>query len=108
MRAIKVQIEKSNFLFPDGFDFIFPDYVNEHLPTIREYISASHEMVAAMKSLGSTDTTNLQKRIKLLKSELGEFKSRTGIIGFPFNMHDVDLYVVDRQVHVVSFVNLDT
>lgn len=107
MKAIKVQIENTAFLFPDGFDFTFPDYVNDHLNTIRSYIHASNEMTDAMKNYGSTDTSNLQKRIKLLKAELAEFKARTGIIGFPFNMHDVDLYVIDRHVEVVSFFNLD-
>ncbi|MBE3211088.1 hypothetical protein IM288_21795 [Enterobacter cloacae complex sp. P32C] len=102
MQAIKIRIDDHIFLFPDGFDFVFPDYVNEHIATIRQYIAAGKETIEAMKNYGKTDTTELQKRTRLLKTELAEFKARTGIIGFPFDSRDVDLYVKNNNIDVVA------
>lgn len=106
MQAIKVRIDDHYFLFPDGFDFVFPDYVNEHKSTIRMYIAAGKETIEAMKNYGKTDTTELQKRTRLLKSELAEFKARTGIIGFPFDSRDVELYAASNGIDIVAFFDL--
>lgn len=106
MQAIKIRIDDHYFLFPDGFDFVFPDYVNEHKDMIRKYMAAGKETLEAMKSYGKSDTTELQKRTRLLKTELAEFKARTGIIGFPFDSRDVDLYVASNAIDIVAFFDM--
>lgn len=35
-----------------------------------------------------------------------EFKAKTGIIGVPFDLRDVDLYILDRGVDVVFEMEL--
>lgn len=106
MKAVKVKIDESFFLFPDGFDFPFPDYVIEHLPMIRAYIKAGEDMVHAMVNYGKEDTTEIQKRLTLLKAELAEFRARTGVIGVPFDMRDVNLFVIDRGIDVTAEIDL--
>ncbi|HAS1203978.1 TPA: hypothetical protein I3821_004064 [Enterobacter cloacae] len=106
MRAVKIKIDDQFFLLPDGFDYVFPDYINEHKPTIEQYIAAGKETIDAMKNYGKTDTTELQKRTRLLKNELAEFKARTGIIGFPFDSRDVDLYAASNAIDIVALFDL--
>ncbi len=106
MKAIKVFMFGKSFLFPDGFDFVFPDLILMHADTIEQYIKSSDEFVEMCSNFNNPELENLQKRNQILKNELNEFKARTGIIGFPFDVKDVDLYIATNNIDVVSIIEL--
>ncbi|KFW97586.1 hypothetical protein [Pectobacterium carotovorum] len=106
MQAVKVKIDDRHFLFPDGFEFPFPEYVIQHLPQIRAYIRAGEDLLAAMENQ-NIGVENILKRLNIIKAELSEFKARTGIIGTPFDLRDVDLYIANRHIDVTLIIDLN-
>ena len=96
MKAIKIKIGGSSFLLPDSHDnYDFPAYILEHKKAIKSHIDAG-------KKLASDPLTDHFKGL----ADMSEFKQTTGIIGYPFNVHDPDLYAIDRDVEIVLEIDL--
>lgn len=96
MKAIKIIIGGAAFLLPDSHQFYeFPTYILQHKDAILQHIEAG-------KKFSIDPLTNHFEGL----SDLKEFKRITGIIGYPFNAHDPDLYAIDRNVEIISEVEL--
>ena len=96
MRAIKIHVGEASFLLPDSHQFYeFPSYIVQHKEKILQHVTASKKFVNDPLTDHTADLP-----------DLSEFKRITGIIGYPFNIHDVDLYVLDRKVHVTLEVRI--
>ncbi|MET1256971.1 hypothetical protein [Aliikangiella maris] len=90
-KAIKITINGVAFLLPESHsNYEFPTYIIENKEKIIEYINQSKKIV--------NDWQNA--KINSLP-DLSIFKEKTGIIGFPLNAHDVELYILDRDIDVV-------
>ena len=97
MEAIRITIEGNPFLLPgdkNGF-YEFPTYIQQHRAAVIEWIEASKKQLA----------DPLADHMSGLP-DLSEFKRVTGIVGFPLNAHDPDLYALDRGVRIVMDVQL--
>jgi len=97
VEAIKITINGKSFLLPseqNGF-YEFPTFIIRHRAAIAKWIEASKGQVE--DPLGD-HMSGLP--------DMSEFKRITGIIGFPFNAHDPDLYALDRGIQVVMTVEL--
>ncbi|WP_261666909.1 hypothetical protein [Erwinia mallotivora] len=106
MKAMIVKIHNQNFLLPDGFDYVIPDFIDEHADLIAQYIDVANEILRELCNNPLAHIPNLTNKSKILQQELSEFKARTGIIGFPFDNRDVNLYVLDRKIDVVATLEL--
>lgn len=62
-------------------------------------------MLMLVPNFDTPEMQNAMNRIRILKSELTEFKARTGIIGTPFDSRDTDLYIAANHVEVISTIN---
>ena len=96
MQAILIKIENSQFLLPVSHsdNYEFPSYILENKENIIQYVNVYKTLVK--------DTMQPMPPIPNMQ----EFKEKTGIIGVPFDMRDVDLYVLDKGVDVVLEVQL--
>lgn len=96
MQAILIKIDGTAFLLPDSHGgYEFPGYVLGHLARIRQHIDAVRRWAA--DPLGA-DLGSLP--------DLAEFKRVTGIIGWPLNSHDPQLYALDRGIEIVMELEL--
>lgn len=96
MRTVKIIIKNKSFLLPESHsdNYEFPTYINENKENIIKCIDAYDDWLPnPLKDMGKIP-------------DMSEFKAKTGIIGIPFNLHDVDLYILDRKVDVVMEVTL--
>ena len=96
MQAVKIDIAGSSFLLPESHsdNYEFPTYITEHKPQIEQCVSAYQQWLKS--PLSDMPTT----------PDMSEFKQKTGIIGVPFNLHDVDLYVLEKGVDIVMEIDL--
>lgn len=96
MNAIKITLHGAAFLLPDTHgEYAFPDYIQAHSEAILQYIEAGQRLANAPDSDPFAGLPSLQM-----------FKRQTGIIGYPLTAHDVQLYVLDKQVQVIMEVAL--
>lgn len=87
--AIKIFVAGQAFLLPATHsDYVFPNYIREHVEAIAQHVIA-------------TDALDVQL------PDLGDFKRKTGIIGWPLSLHDVDLYIADRKIDVKLVLQID-
>lgn len=96
MRAVKITIKNKSFLLPDSHsdNYKFPGYINANQENIIKCIDAYDAWLPnPLQDMGETP-------------DMSEFKEKTGIIGIPFNLHDVDLYILDRNVEILLQVDL--
>lgn len=96
MQATRIYIEGNSFLLPlsHADNYEFPSYIAEHKSDISRCVEAYKGW--AKDPLDDMPPT----------PDMTEFKEKTGIIGAPFNLHNVDLYIIDRNVDVVLEVTL--
>lgn len=95
MKAVKINIGGKSFLLPeshaDMYDF---EYIQANKANIIACIQAYEEWLKnPMSDIPSSP-------------DMREFKEKTGIIGAPFNLHDPDLYALDRGVEIEMEINL--
>lgn len=96
MKAIKIIIDDTSFLLPESHQFYdFPGYIKKHKSDIQLHIKAAGK--AAL-----SPSTNHAPELP----DMSDFKRVTGIIGFPFNMHDPDMYALDRKIEITMEVEL--
>lgn len=95
MKAIKIKIAGTEFLLPEKEDYEFPTYILAHKHLIEAYVAAGKAW--------SKDPLN--DHFHGLP-DASDFRATTGIIGFPFDAHDPNLYAADRQIDVVMAVEL--
>ncbi|MBX8493142.1 hypothetical protein K5D42_25055 [Pseudomonas cichorii] len=94
MKVIRIQLAGTQFLLPEGHgDYEFPGYVLEHKARIEAYVTAFKAYARNM----------LTGSLPVMSDDLKAFRQRTGIIGYPFDMHDANLFALDpgRGVTVV-------
>lgn len=96
MQVAKINIAGKSFLLPEThFDnYEFPTYILENLSLLEEFITKG---VAAMKKF-STDPFG--DHLSDLP-DVSEFKQVTGIMGNPFDMRDIEMYLLSNPVDVV-------
>lgn len=96
MRAIKIIIDGTSFLLPESHQFYdFPEYIKKHKSDIQLHIQAGKK---AALSPSANHLSGLP--------DMSDFKRVTGIVGFPFNMHDPDMYALDRKIEITMEVEL--
>lgn len=96
MKAILLKIDDHKFLLEE----------NAGNDQSMSYILSNKELLRSIIKEGEEVVENLMGYNPKLTLEIKEFKEKTGIIGYPFNMHDVDLYIIDRNIDVVLEVNI--
>lgn len=97
MNVIRIRIAGAVFLLPDTHnDYAFPGYIIEHRELIAGAVELGQEVLAAPLDVHGAELSEALKALKL----------RTGIIGFPFDLRDADLYALNRQLNVVLDVEL--
>ena len=96
MQAILINIDRSKFLLPISHsdNYEFPSYIVENKQNIIDRIKAYKTWVK--------DTLQPMPPMP----DMAKFKEKTGIIGVPFDMRDVDLYIIDKNIDVVLEVEL--
>ena len=96
MQATLIKIADSKFLLPVSHsdNYEFPSYILENKQNVIDCVNAYKTWVK--------DTLQPMPPMPDMK----EFKEKTGIIGVPFDMRDVDLYIIDKNVDVVLEVEL--
>ena len=96
MQAILINIDRSKFLLPISHsdNYEFPSYIVENKQNIIDCIKAYKTWVK--------DTLQPMPPMP----DMAKFKEKTGIIGVPFDMRDVDLYIIDKNIDVVLEVEL--
>lgn len=99
MQATLITLAGMQFLLPaDKSDYEFPSYVLKHKPQIeRLLVMADHALSNPLADPLPGPT----------REEMREFRERTGIVGYPIDLHDPVLYAVDRQIEIILEVNLD-
>jgi hypothetical protein len=97
MKAIKITIDGAAFLLPDThhYGYEFPTLVIEHRAAIAQHIEAGHKFA----------TDPLTDHFAGLP-DLTDFKQITGIIGFPLDMRDAEMYAALNSVEIVLEVEL--
>ena len=96
MRAIKINIAGASFLLPESHQFYeFPTHILRHKAEIKQHIEAS-------KKFSSNPLIDHPTKLP----DLSEFKRITGIIGFPFDARDPDLYALDKGIEISLEVDL--
>lgn len=96
MLATKIKIGGSFFLLPDSHgDYEFPTYIVEHKEAILEHVMAGNKLKEDPLADHFDDLPDMT-----------EFRRITGIIGFPFDAHDPDLFALDRGVEIVLEVEI--
>ncbi|MPQ69499.1 hypothetical protein [Pseudomonas sp. MWU12-2323] len=99
MKVMRLKMSGTVFLLPETHgDYEFPNYILQHQEQISEFVTAS--MVYARNPLALESP--------VMSDMLKAFRARTGIIGYPFSLHDVDLYAMDpgRNVEIVAEAEL--
>lgn len=96
MQAIKINIAGTSFLLPESHSdhYEFPTYITDHKPQIEQCVSAYQQWLKSQVD----DMPPVP--------DMSEFKQKTGIIGIPFNMHDVQMYALTHGVDIVMEVDL--
>lgn len=92
MRFVKIHISGKSFLLPEAKSdaYEFPAYIEENILLLSEFIEKGN---AAMKKFRTDPLTDHFSSLP----DVSEFKARTGIIGVPFDMRDVDLYLATNK-----------
>ena len=96
MQATLIRINGSKFLLPvsHGDNYEFPSYIVENKQNIIDCVQAYKTWVK--------DTLQPMPPMPDMK----EFKEKTGITGVPFDMRDVDLYILDKNIDIVLEVEI--
>lgn len=90
MKAIKLKINASSFLLPESHQFYeFPSYIQKHRSELLLYANA-------VRNFASDPMSDHFSTLP----DMSDFKRITGIIGFPFDMNDADLYALDRKIQI--------
>ncbi|MFK4751452.1 hypothetical protein [Oceanobacter antarcticus] len=98
MNATKIRISGAEFLLPDTHsDYEFPTYIMEHRSEIQQKIAGAKMMLK--------NPMSYEQLVDI--PDMTEFKQKTGIIGWPFDMRDVNLYELDRCINITMTINLD-
>ncbi|MFA5495544.1 MAG: hypothetical protein WC247_12265 [Porticoccaceae bacterium] len=96
MKAIKIRISGAVFLLPDTHQFYeFPAYINRHRDDIAAHVAAADKF--SRDPLGDHFSG---------LPDLTDFKRVTGIVGFPFDLRDPDLYAANQGIEIVLEVDL--
>lgn len=97
MKAIKIKIREAEFLLPETHsDYEFPSYILNNKEAIIQYIAKSKEVLKnPLADHNFNDTLNMD-----------EFKKKTGIIGWPFDMRDINLFALDRNIEITAEIEL--
>ncbi len=99
--AIKITVGTHSFLLPETHsDYDFPGYIEQHLDLISRYIETIKTIEQCSGTPFSEEMGNAEIRAKFLSSELKEFKEKTGIIGYPLDFKDVNLYAIDHKIDI--------
>ncbi|AAM86482.1 hypothetical [Yersinia pestis KIM10+] len=99
--AIKITVGYHSFLLPDTHtDYAFPAYINKHIDLIWRYIENNDKIEELSSNPFSKGRTAVLVKAKFLSSELKEFKLKTGIIGYPFDMKDISLYLASQNIKI--------
>lgn len=105
--AVKIIIDSYSFLLPDTHEgYEFPGYVLQHKGLISDYILASKMVLSAASEPFSVEMQTASDTVAMLKKQLVEFKERTGIMGFPFDLKDVDQLILANNIDVAATVDL--
>ena len=96
MQAILINIDRSKFLLPVSHsdNYEFPSYIVENKQNIIDCVKAYKTWLK--------DTLQPMPPMPDMK----EFKEKTGIIGVPFDMRDVDLCILDKNIDIVLEVEI--
>jgi len=95
MKAIKIKIAGAEFLLPESGGYEFP-----------AYILANKSLIEAHVAAGKKWLTNSMTDYSLGLPDATDFKSVTGIIGFPFDARDPNLYAIDRGIEIALEIEL--
>ncbi|AHK20538.1 hypothetical protein [Yersinia similis] len=99
--AIKITVGYHSFLLPDTHtDYDFPAYINKHIDLIWRYIENNDKIEELSSNPFSKGRTAALVKAKFLSSELKAFKLKTGIIGYPFDMKDISLYITSQNITI--------
>ncbi|TDB42073.1 hypothetical protein [Photorhabdus luminescens] len=107
MQYVLININNCKFLLPEPIgDYEFPSYILKHKQLIIDYIEVSNSMLKYGGEPFSEEMQQCDNRAKHIRYQLADFKAITGIVGFPFDMRDVDLYIINNSLNIASEFNI--
>ena len=97
-KAIKIHVGGGTFLLPEPgphSNYIFPTYILEHKDDIERLVEGGGDF--------AKDPLNFHSNSA---QDLSTFRSKTGIIGFPFDARDPDLFAANEGVEILLEIEL--
>ena len=95
MKAIKIKIAGTEFLLPESDSYEFPAYILANKPLIAAHVAAGKKWLTDSMTDYFSDLPDAT-----------DFKSVTGIIGFPFDARDPNLYAIERGIEIALEIEL--
>lgn len=108
MDAIKVTLGGTSLLLPDSHsdNYEFPTYIIENKELIKNLVDAGNEIIKHTSNPFSKEMDAAEKKAKELSQQSKKFKEVTGVIGWPFDMRDADLYAAQNNINVILSMSL--